>query len=148
MNKFLLSLIATAASVAFLAPVQAQTADFDVAINLTSVCKITNSPGNVGFTYTSLQAGASNLDANGSFGLTCTNTLAYTTALDAGGSYTDDATNLNYSLTLAPVAAGTGALQTYAITGSMPGNQAGTCATASCTNALATNKTRTLTVAY
>lgn len=148
MKKFLLAVIAVTSAVAMVAPVQAQTANFDVNINLTSLCTITNAPGSVAFTYTSFQAGAAALDANGSFGLTCTNSLAYTTALDTAGSYTDAATNLNYTLALGAAAAGTGALQTYTITGNMPALQAGTCATATCNNMASTNKTRTLTVAY
>ncbi len=148
MNKFLLSVIAATSVLAMAAPVHAQTANFDVNINLTSVCAITNAPAAVGFTYVSFQTAASALDAPGSFGLTCTKSLAYTTSLDFGGTYTDTVTSLNYTLALAPAAAGTGALQTYAITGNMPAAQSGTCAAATCTNAGPGNKTRTLTVAY
>ncbi len=149
MKKFLLSVIAATSVLAVVAPVQAQTANFDVNINLTSACAITAPPAAVAFTYVSFQTTASALDAPGSFAVKCTNSLVYTTSLDAAGSYTDAVTNLTYTLALATPAAGTGAAQTYAITGNMPANQVGTCASATCTNGgVGNNKTRTLTVAY
>ena len=153
MKKFLLSVIAAASAIGFLAPAQAatDTANFDVNITLNTACKITTAPTAVDFAYTAFQAAASALTTNGSYGVTCTKNLNYTMALDAAGSYTDQATNLNYTLALSAAgAAGSGAAQTYSITGNMPANQAGSCAAsaASCTNGLSTNKTRTLTVGY
>jgi hypothetical protein len=43
---------------------------------------------------------------------------------------------------------GSGTPQPFSVTGSMAGNQAGTCAGATCTNAGATNRTHTLIVNY
>lgn len=130
------------------ASAQAATATntFDVTINLTSVCKISTVP-TIAFTYTSFQSAAA--PASSSFDVLCTNTLPITSiTLDSAG-VTDSATNLAYTLALGAVpTAGTGAAQTISITGSMAADQAGTCATATCDNALATNKTRTLTITY
>ena len=58
---------------------------------------------------------------------------------------TDNAVNLQYVVgTSAAGGTGSGAAQSYNVTGTMAAGQPGTCATASCTNAAATNKTQTL----
>lgn len=125
------------------------TPTFDVNIGLTTGCVIATAPGAVSFTYLFNQGSAQGLDADGSIGVRCSKNLGYTLTLDGGGSYTDDATDLSYTLSLSAASAtGSGVAQSYTITGNMPANQSGTCAAASCTNATATNKTRTITVAY
>lgn len=126
------------------------TGTFDVNITLTTGCKITTAPTAVSFSYTALQTGSQPATGT-SFEVTCTKNLAYTLALDGGGSYTDAATELAYSLSLSSASGnGSGAAQSYNVTGTMAGGQAGTCATsgASCTNSTSTNKQRTLTVSY
>lgn len=122
------------------------TGQFDVTINLTSACEIASSP-TAAFTYTSFQATAATFSS--SFNVRCTNTLPITSITLDSTSVTDAATNLAYTLALgAAPAAGTGANQSVTITGSMAANQAGTCATATCTNAASANKQRTLTITY
>ncbi len=120
--------------------------NFNVNITLTSVCQVT-STADINFTYSSFQVGAS-AGTGGAFSVQCTNSLPYTIALDQT-SVTDDAVNLAYTLGLSAAGGtGNGAAQAYSVTGSMAAAQAGTCATASCTNAAATNKQRTLTITY
>lgn len=122
------------------------TGTFDVTINLTSACQITSAP-TAAFTYTSFQPGPATFSS--SFNVKCTNTLPITSVTLDSLSVTDDATNLAYTLALGTVpGAGTGVDQSIAITGSMAASQAGTCATATCTNGAATNKQRTLTITY
>ncbi len=131
------------------------TGNFDVTINLTSAC-IVGTPAAAAFTYTSFQAGPAPATTT-NITVKCTNSLAYTVKLDdgAGGlaaaatqTYTDAATNLQYSLTVGTVAAGTGADQTIALTGTMAGGQSGTCIGTTCSNSTSTNKQRTLTLTY
>eukprot|EP01092_Planopodium_desertum_P013623 TRINITY_DN66563_c0_g1_i1.p2 TRINITY_DN66563_c0_g1~~TRINITY_DN66563_c0_g1_i1.p2 ORF type:complete len:147 (+),score=44.48 TRINITY_DN66563_c0_g1_i1:27-467(+) len=122
------------------------TGNFDVTINLTSACLISSAP-TAAFTYTSFQGTAATFAS--SFNVKCTNTLPITSVTLDSTAVTDNATNLAYTLALgAAPAAGTGVDQSINITGSMAANQAGTCATATCTNAAATNKQRTLTITY
>ena len=122
------------------------TGTFDVTINLTSACQITSAP-TAAFTYTSFQAAAATFAS--SFNVKCTNTLPITSVTLDSLSVTDNATNLAYTLALGTVpGTGTGVDQSIAITGSMAASQAGTCATATCTNGAATNKQRTLTITY
>lgn len=148
-----LSLLA-AALLAGLVSVSAQavtaTGTFNVDITLTSACKIATVP-TVAFTYVSFQATA--VPAADIFDIQCTNLLPITSITLDSTAVTDAATNLAYTLTvgtlLNPVpTAGTGAAQSIGITGSMAAGQAGTCAAASCNNALSSNKTRTLTITY
>lgn len=122
------------------------TNNFDVTINLTSACTIATTP-TASFTYTSFQATPATFSS--SFNILCTNTLPITSITLDSTSVTDNATNLAYTLTLGSVpTAGTGVAQSIGITGSMAANQSGTCAAATCTNASATNKQRTLTITY
>ena len=150
--KKLLSLLALAmVSVATL-PVQAATAtgNFDVNINLTSACIYTKT-SDVAFSYTSFQATAQAQTTAGGLTVKCTNLLPYTLALDTAGSYTDLAVNLAYTLALSAAGGtGNGADQTYSVTGSIPANQSGNCATlgGACNNSSSTNKQRTLTISY
>lgn len=119
---------------------------FTVVFITNPVCSISSIP-NLTFNYSSFQAGSAFASSN--FTVTCSNLLYYTMALDNAGPITDNAVNLAYMLSLsAPDGTGTGLAQTYSVNGTMAGGQSGTCATATCTNAAATNKTRTLTVSY
>ena len=142
-------------------PAAAQTASgqFDVNITLTAACTL-SAIADVDFTYTSFQGGVSNA-ANGGFTVSCTNNLPYTFGLQSGtgaatppgaatiGPINDDAVNLSYSLALSAAGgSGNGAAQAYSITGTMAGNQAGTCAVSPCTNGAATNNRHTLIVNY
>jgi hypothetical protein len=137
---------------AFAAPAPiTQTSNFDVDINLTTGCVISQAPSTVSFTYTAFATSAQPLDTNGTFKVKCTNNLNYGLTLDSAGAYTDTATNLTYTLSLSGAgAAGNGGDQTYTITGSMAAGQGGSCAAsgASCTNAGGPGKTRTLTLTY
>jgi len=107
-------------------------------------------PGTIAFgTYTAFQATAKT--ANTTFVTTCTNLTPYTLSLDAASGVVS---GLNYSLLLNTSASGgmhpfgpvpgTGSAQTYYINGTMPANQAGSCAGASC----AGSNVHTLTVTY
>lgn len=150
MKKFLVSVIAAASVFAIVAPAHAVdlTPTFDVNITLNTACKMSTAPTPVVFTYTAFGAAATS--TGGGFGVQCTKNLTYTMALDAI-SVTDDVTDLAYTLALSAAGGtGSGLAQPYTIAGGMVAGQAGTCAAsaASCTNALATNKTRTLTVSY
>jgi spore coat protein U-like protein len=165
MKKLILAVLAMGATLGAPAT-QAQTASgtFNVNVTLTPVCTLSAITA-IDFAYTSLQAGVAN-GTNGNFSVTCTNTLGYTIGLQQGsgavvppgaatiGPITDDAVNLTYSLGLsggtAPGGAtGSGVAQNYNVTGTMAGGQGGTCATGpTCSNALATNRTHTLIVAF
>lgn len=159
MKRIILSAIVSAA--ALCAPLaQAQTASgtFNVNVTLTSVCSLSAITA-IDFAYTSFQGGVAN-GTNGGFTVSCTNTLPYNFGLQAGtgpvvppGSatinVTDDAVNLAYTLgTNAASGAGNGTPQNYNITGTMAAGQGGTCGSASCNNATATNRTHTLIVTY
>lgn len=131
---------------------------FNVNVTLTSACTMSAVTA-VDFAYTSMQAGAATATGGG-FSVTCTNSLPYTFGLQSGGgaatppgaatiSITDNALNLGYSLGLSAAGgSGNGAAQSYSVTGTMAGSQAGTCAAASCNNSAATNRTHTLIVNY
>lgn len=127
------------------------TSPFDVNIDLTTGCVISQAPSAVHFTYTAFGSGV-NLDSPGTFKVKCSGNLGYEMSLDGTGAYVDDATNLAYTLTLSGTTGlvGTGTNQSYTITGRMAGNQAGQCAASAgaCDNSTATNKTRTLTISY
>lgn len=145
-QKLVLVLALTLACFGMSAQAATATNNFDVTINLTSACKIATTP-TAAFTYTSFQATPATFSS--SFNILCTNTLPITSVALDSTSVTDNATNLDYTLTLGTVpTAGTGVAQSIGITGSMAANQSGTCASATCTNASATNKQRTLTITY
>ena len=119
---------------------------FNVIINLTSACVITTQPSNITLNYTSFAAGPAT--GTTTAGVKCTGSLPYTVALDQTTTL-DDAVNLNYSTSVLPASGtGTGLAQTHTITAAITVPQAGTCATATCDNSAATNRTRTLTVTY
>lgn len=119
--------------------VLAQTA-FAINVITSPTCVLSTPPGNVSFAYTSFQGAPA--AAGTSFGVRCTTGLNYTMSLDAtSGSLL----GLSYGLSLSQSSAtGNGAAQTYAINGSMPAGQAGTCATAICS----ASRVHTLTVSY
>ncbi len=133
------------------------TGNFTVQINFTNSCTVTANASPATFTYTSGQGSNAALGGTTSFGITCTSGVPYTLALDAGGtgytgsftsptgSYTDTSTGLNYTLTLPTPTAGTGALQSYTMAGSMVSGQGGTCGTVGgCTS----TNTHTITVTF
>ena len=159
MKKLLISAAVAASLVAMVPAAEAASTSgtFNVDITLTSACSLSAITA-VNFAYTSLGGAAA--ATGGGFTVSCTNTLPYTFGLQSGNgaavppgaatiSVTDDAVNLTYDLGLSAAGGtGNGAAQAYSVTGSMAALQAGTCATASCTNAAATNRTHTLIVNY
>lgn len=150
MKKLLISVIAMFGVLAAMVPsAQATpaTGTFNVGITLTSACAIDTSTTAATFGYTSMQATPATFSS--AFKVTCTNGLPIVSVGLDSTAVTDNSTNLGYTLTLgAAPAAGTGIAQSVTLTGSMAANQSGTCATATCTNAASTNKTRTVTVTY
>ena len=143
MNKRLALAVALASMFAAIPAAQAGTAtgNFNVTVNLTSMCEITAGPTDVAFTYTSFQAAAATA-TGGAFTVRCTNTLPYTMSLDAAAG---TVSGLNYTLNLSAAAGtGNGAGQSYSVNGSMVSGQAGTCALGSC----AGTDARVLTVTY
>jgi len=126
---------------------------FNVGLTLTSKCEINSTNAATGavitdlaMTYTSFQTTAAT--GTTTFNVRCTNSLPFTLALDST-TVTDNALNLAYTLSLSGASGtGSGVDQAFTVTGNIASGQAGTCATASCTNGTATNKQRTLTVTY
>jgi len=117
-------------------------------VNVTSITNCALAvPAALAFNYTSFQATAATPSAN--FTVNCTTGTPYTIVLDNTGPITDDAVNLTYSLGLSATAGtGTGVNQIYQVLGNMAAGQSGTCAASPCTNAAATNRTRSITVTY
>ncbi len=133
------------------------TGTFNVSINFTSSCSVSTAGLAPTFTYVSNQVGAATAGGVLNYSVTCTSGVPYTMALDAGGTgytgsftsptgtYNNTASTLNYTLTLPAAIAGTGAAQTYTLSGTMAGGQAGACNTVGgCTF----NDTHTLTITY
>ncbi|MFZ3322097.1 MAG: hypothetical protein WA190_06965 [Usitatibacter sp.] len=150
MKKALRAAAAAAALGLLLPAAQAATTsnNFNVTVTLTSQCAATNSGGTtVAFgTYTAFQAAAATGTA---VNLTFQCTRGFSPVSAAFDTVNGTAAGvgviqgLQYTLTAAaPTSAagtaattatiGTGDIKTYAISGTMPGLQAGTCATASC----------------
>ncbi len=120
--------------------VTAPAATFSVQINTNAVCQISTLPGNVVFTYTSFQTAAAL--ASTTFATRCTTGVTYTMSLDASSG---TLLGLDYSLSLSATAGiGNGLPQTYSINGTVAANQAGSCATATCS----LTAVRTLTITY
>jgi spore coat protein U-like protein len=117
-------------------------------VNVTSITSCALAvPTALTFNYTSFQATAATPSAN--FTVNCTTGTPYTIVLDNTGPITDDAVNLTYTLGLSATAGtGSGTNQTYQVLGNMAAGQSGTCAASPCTNAAATNRTRSITVNY
>jgi len=105
-------------------------------------------PPSVDFTYTAFQNTAA-IAAPSAFSARCSTNLPYTMTLDSSIGVVS---GLNYSLSITnrlstavvTGGSGNGAQQDFYIRGSMPGGQAGTCATATC-NA---SDSRVLTISY
>jgi len=154
MKKLILVAALAASAIGMNTAANAATASgtFDVTINLTSVC-VLGTVAPVAFTYTSFGSAATG--TGGGFNVKCTNTLpfkiGFTNAATPAVSetVTDQAVSLAYTLGLsAATGTGTGVDQSFSVTGTMAANQAGTCATGTCTNSASTNKQRTLYVSY
>jgi hypothetical protein len=162
MNKILATaVIAAIATISSVANAATASNSFNVGVTLTSQCSATNSgTTTVSFgTYVAFQAGAQTSNSV-NLGFQCTRGFAPTSVafdtvngtaagvgLLAGLQYTLSA---GAATTVAGTAAttasiGTGDAVTYAVSGSMPANQAGTCATASCGP---TTHVRTLIVTF
>jgi spore coat protein U-like protein len=117
------------------------TGTFAVSVITTNSCQLYSPPGNITLNYTSFQV--SPATATTTFGVRCTDALPYTMSLDAASG---TIVGLPYTLGLS-AASGTGTgnlVQTYTITGTIAGGQAGTCSTGTCSG----SQTRTLTVTY
>lgn len=114
---------------------------FPVSINNQSVCLLSTPPGNIQFNYASFQLAAA--AASTAYAVRCTIGETYTMALDATAG---NLLALNYTLALSNPAGqtGTGFPQNFAINGTIPGGQSGTCATGACTS----TQMRTLTITY
>lgn len=118
------------------------TDNVSVSITLTPKCEITT-PTALNFAYTSFQTGAA-AATGGAFTIKCTTSLPYKLGFDSTAtpattkSVAAAATNMQLAYTLglsASTGTGTGTTAINVnVTGSMPGNQSGTCATtAGCT---------------
>ena len=141
---------------AWMAQAASTSGTFNVNITLNSTCSLSAITA-LDFTYTSFGSAAT--ATGGGFNVTCTNSLPYTFGLLAGtgGSgagtstitVTDNAVNLQYTVgTSATGGTGNGSAQSYSVTGTMAAGQSGTCASASCPNTSATNKTQTLVLTF
>ncbi|MBS7808031.1 spore coat U domain-containing protein [Variovorax sp. PCZ-1] len=104
------------------------------------VCAISTPPGNINLSYQAFSASPVNATTN--FSVNCTNQTPYTMSLSAN-SGTIAGILYNLSLSATSVNA-TGAPQAHSITATAPANQAGTCATGTCTGTQA----HTLTITY
>jgi spore coat protein U-like protein len=111
---------------------------FPITIVTPTACAITASPGNISLSYSAFQAAAAS--GTTTFGITCGATVPYSMAVNpASGALV----GVNYALSLPASATGTGAQQTHTITGTAPANQAGTCATGTCSATQVTTLTIT-----
>jgi spore coat protein U-like protein len=129
------------------------TRNFTITANTQPACLLTTTPGPLNFNYTAFQTTAAT--SSTTFQTLCTPSLPYSLALSAPSS---TLSGLTYNLVMStnpgnvvvPSStsgtglAGNGALQTYNINGTVPANQAGDCATATC-NA---TQPQTLTITY
>ena len=152
MKKLLLAAIVGLSSLlSSTAQAQTATSAFDVVINLQAGC-IVSTAADITFNYTAFQAGTLNPTTN--FDVTCSTNLPYTIALTTTSTtgtanVTDPVVGLAYSLALSGAGAnGSGVAQNYVITGTMVGGQAGTCATATCSNAGSATRNKTVTITY
>jgi hypothetical protein len=114
------------------------TGTFPVTIVTPTTCAITGSPGNISLSYTAFQAAAAS--GTTTFGITCGATVTYSMAVSPASNAL---VGVNYALSLPASATGTGAQQTHTITGTAPANQAGTCATGTCSATQVTTLTIT-----
>lgn len=120
--------------------VTAPASTFTPQVYVNTICQVTTKPGPMSFAYTSFQVTPA--AASTPYAVRCTNSLPYTMALDATSG---TMLGLTYNLSLsAPSAIGTGVAQNYSINGTIPANQVGTCALASCS----ATQVRSLTISY
>lgn len=114
--------------------------NFPVSITYPASCVITSIAPVAFGTYVAFRS--TPLSATSNVVLNCTSRLPYSMALNTTSGVL---VGLNYSLALsATTSRGTGPGQTHTITGTMPANQAGTCATSSCSG----TNVHTLTITY
>lgn len=110
-----------------------------VSIYAPALCTVVSRPGSINLAYTAFGGQASQ---STSFGLNCTGGMPYTIATDVTEGVLS---GLRYTLGLnGSSATGTGAVQTYSVTATIPAGQAGACATSNCT----ATRTHTLTISY
>lgn len=110
-----------------------------ISIQAPALCTMATPAGNLTLNYTAFGAQVSQ---STSFAVTCTNGMPYTIATDATSGVL---TGLRYQLTLSSNSAnGTGVPQSYSITATVPGGQAGTCPTANCS----ATRAHVLTITY
>lgn len=142
MKKILLPLAALAvAGAANAAPISTAPSPFNVTVNLTSKCAVTTAPAPVVFNY--ISGGGAVGSTGGGYQVTCTNTLPYSMALDAVAQ-TFPTTGLTYTLSLdTGSSAGTGAAQSFTMTGNMAAGQGGTCGAQTCSETVVRNLTIT-----
>ena len=126
------------------------TNNFNVTVTLTSQCQVTNNATQaVAFgTYTAFQTGVQPAGSTITLNFRCTRgyspvSTAFDVAPDATAAGVGVIQGLQYTLTNTPVTSapgtaassttiGTGDIRGYIIDGSIPGNQAGACAAATC----------------
>lgn len=142
-KRIAFSTIAALSMLAAIPAAQAATApsgNFNLTINLTSVCTVTT-PGDITLNYSSFDTVPATGSSN--FNVTCTDTLPYSLATDVAGG-----TVLGLNYTLATSAAGglsgNGAAQPYTVDAAIAAGQAGTCAGATCQDI----SVHTVTVTY
>ena len=166
MKKLLISVAMASMFGAMVSPVMAATAsnNFNVSVSLTSQCRQTNTgTQTVDFgTYTAFQAGAQASVGSASLTFECTRGFSPTSSAfdavlpDSTAAGVGVVQGLQYALTAAApttvagtaatsVIIGTGDTKTYVVSGSMPADQAGACALASCGP---TTQLRTLIVTF
>lgn len=110
-----------------------------VTIYAPALCTMVTPAGNLTLNYTAFGAQTSQ---STSFAVTCTSGMPYTIATDVAEGVL---TGVRYLLTVSsPTANGTGAPQSHSITATVPGGQAGTCPTGSCS----ATRAHTLTITY
>jgi hypothetical protein len=103
-------------------------------------CVFTTAIPTLNLVYTSFQPGSAS-DSQ-SFQMKCTNTTSFSVGFDQS---TASVLGLTYNLSSLPTTdVGSGTPATYSVTATIPGNQAGTCGTGSCT----ATSTRSVVVSY
>lgn len=119
---------------------------FGVTVITQPSCQISTPPGTVNFSYTSFQVTASTATTN--FDANCTSALPYVVTVSAptgpllGLAYTLSVSSSSVLQTKSVM--GSGSPQNHIIYGSIPANQSGTCATATCTD----TAPQTITISY
>ena len=117
------------------------TAAFGASASIPNSCYFSTSPSSLVLNYTSFTGTA--VTGNSTFALSCTFNSSYTLAI--GPAATGSALDINYTLALSAASGiGTAAPQNFTVTGTAAANQAGTCASSTCS---ATNA-HTITVTF